>query len=235
MDRNPTEAFQSPPTVQEVVLAELRRELLSGDLRPGDLINQEHVAARLNVSAIPVREALRFFEGQGLVVYRARRQYMVPKLSVADLEEIFLLREQLESVAVTRGVPRLSEDDLKNLADRAAEFERLVKSRQRNNESISIAHREFMFCIFNASGLHILVRMLNNLWDMLEPYRALFVHRSLVTKAERVDLAAEKHAIVDAAERGDVPGVLDVIQRSAKRTLSQLTGTLTEDDGSDPA
>ena len=217
-----------PPTIQEVVLAELRREMLSGDLKPGEVINQEHVAARLGVSAIPVREALRMLEGQGLVVYRARRRYLVAELSVAGIQEVFLLRDQLEALAVTRGVPKADDDVLKRMEQAAHEFERAVKARQRDPERISVAHRDFMFAIFEASGMSTLLRILTNLWDMIDPYRALFVQRSLVTPPIRIELIEENQQLIDAVSQRDVKRVINIIKHHNERTHVAIIATLSD-------
>ena len=57
--------FRRPPTAQEAVLAEMRRAIVSGELKPGEPIRQEVLAERLGVSRVPVREALKILRGRG--------------------------------------------------------------------------------------------------------------------------------------------------------------------------
>ena len=61
--------FQRPPTAQEAVLAELRRFIATGRLRPGQQIIQDALAVQLGVSRVPLREALKILEGEGQVTY----------------------------------------------------------------------------------------------------------------------------------------------------------------------
>ena len=94
------------PTAQDRAAALLRAAILDGELLPGQRVNQEQWAARVGVSMIPVREALRALAGEGLVTYRPRRGYAVTELNLADLEEVYRLRSLLETDALLRGVPR---------------------------------------------------------------------------------------------------------------------------------
>src|SRR5690606_32639587 len=80
-----TSGFQKPPTAQQAVLAELRRFIASGSLRPGQQIRQDTLSAELGVSRVPLREALKILEGEGQVTYEAHRGYFVTELSLRDL------------------------------------------------------------------------------------------------------------------------------------------------------
>jgi DNA-binding GntR family transcriptional regulator len=81
-----------PPTTQEAVLAELRRMIARGEIRPGAQIVQDALADELGVSRVPLREALKMLEGEGLVTYRPHHGYFVTELSLADLLEVYRIR-----------------------------------------------------------------------------------------------------------------------------------------------
>lgn len=81
-----------PPTAQEFVLTELRRAIVSGQLRPGAAIRQDTLAESLGVSRVPLREALKILEGEGQVTYRPHRGYFVADLSYDDLREVYRIR-----------------------------------------------------------------------------------------------------------------------------------------------
>jgi DNA-binding GntR family transcriptional regulator len=84
-----------PSTTPQHVLDGLREAIIGGDLRPGERVRQEDVAARLGVSVAPVREALRILEQEGQVTYLPRRGYFVTELEYDDLAEIYGLRRLL--------------------------------------------------------------------------------------------------------------------------------------------
>ncbi len=95
-----------------VIADGLRAAILSGALAAGTQIRQEHVAAEYGVSHIPVREALRRLEAEGLVTIHANRGAFVSRLDAADARDIGDMRAALEMLAVRLSVPRAGPDDL---------------------------------------------------------------------------------------------------------------------------
>lgn len=120
---SPDEARRRPPTAQQFVLAELRRAITTGRLRPGAPIRQDALAEEFQVSRVPLREALKTLQGEGLVTYEAHRGYSVETLSLDDLREVYRIRQLLEEEAVRRAVARLTDADLR-LAEAQDEVER---------------------------------------------------------------------------------------------------------------
>ena len=86
--------------VQEAVVDRIRDMIVSGRLKPGDRLRQDELAATFGVSAMPIREALRQLQAEGLVTFEPRRGAAVSTLSVSEYEEIYLMREALEILAV---------------------------------------------------------------------------------------------------------------------------------------
>ena len=96
-------SFRRPPTAQEAVLAELRRAIAAGELRPGEQVLQDALAERFGVSRVPLREALKILEGEGQVTYRPHRGYFVAELDLDDLREVYRIRDLLETEAIDVG------------------------------------------------------------------------------------------------------------------------------------
>lgn len=102
-------------TAQELVLASVRRAILSGVLGPGARLRQEELADVFGTSRIPVREALRALEYEGLVASEPHRGFTVTTLDADDVEEVYDLRILLESEAVRLALPLLTDEDLEQL------------------------------------------------------------------------------------------------------------------------
>ena len=107
--------YSRPPTSQEAVLGEIRRAIMSRELQPGERVRQEQLAERLNVSRVPVREALKVLEAEGQVTYQAHRGYTVVALSLEELEEIYLARSLLEKEMTCRAVPKVDAGLIRHL------------------------------------------------------------------------------------------------------------------------
>jgi DNA-binding GntR family transcriptional regulator len=91
-----------PPAVPEAVISQIRLAIVDGTLAPGSRIKQEELAARLNVSRAPIRQALIVLKREGLVELRHHRGAIVTPLDLAFISDIYELREAIESHVVTR-------------------------------------------------------------------------------------------------------------------------------------
>jgi DNA-binding GntR family transcriptional regulator len=104
-------------TAQDHVLASMREQILSGALPPGTRLRQEKLAERFGTSRIPVREALRALEYEGLVRSSPYRGFTVTELDADDIEEVYDLRVVLEGHAVRLAVPLMTDEDLRDLEE----------------------------------------------------------------------------------------------------------------------
>lgn len=102
-------------TAPEFVLATLREAILDGHVPPGSRLRQEELATAFGISRIPVREALRVLEHEGLARSERHRGYTVATLDAEELESIYDLRIVLEGHAVRRAIPLLTPSDIEDL------------------------------------------------------------------------------------------------------------------------
>ena len=116
-------------TTQDLVIASLRIAILTGALGPGERLRQEDLAQRFRASRIPIREALRALEYEGLVVSEPNRGSRVVDLDPVDIEEVYDLRILLESKAIRLTAPLLDEHDFERIAASKAHFCRKIDSR----------------------------------------------------------------------------------------------------------
>ncbi|MEU5730460.1 GntR family transcriptional regulator [Streptomyces antimycoticus] len=181
----------------DLVAHELRVLIVSGRLRPGTHLVEGALAEQYDVSRGPVRDALRRLEAEGLVEAR-RRGVFVTGLTEEDVDELYTLRESLETLALTLAIGRAGPGgwepaerfvrDMRDAADRAA------------GGDFALADLEFHSQFYVLSG-H---RRLLAVW---EQYRPTFGVMLDVTNTQDVDLrpSAEAHADLLATVRaGDV-------------------------------
>jgi len=159
--------------IQDTVVDGIRDMILRGHLKPGDRLRQDELANTFGVSTMPVREALRQLQAEGLVVFRPRRGATVASLSVSDYEEIYFIREALETLAcrwAAEDFDRIPLDRLKLLLQEIEEAEENQEDAYRRVQQV----RAFFFTIFEASEKEHLLRILSNLWDLSQQYRLYF-------------------------------------------------------------
>ncbi|MFT5704945.1 MAG: DNA-binding GntR family transcriptional regulator [Shewanella sp.] len=98
-------------TRTQVVVEVLREKILSGDIAAGEPLRQSALAEELNVSRIPVREALLQLEAEGLVKFEAHKGATATVLSVEQVTELFELRAMIETDLLAKAIPNLSNED----------------------------------------------------------------------------------------------------------------------------
>jgi len=155
-----------PASVVDRVAKEIRRSILSGALKPGQNFSLREIATQLNVSFIPVREALRRLEAQGLVVTRPGRSATVAPMSHEDLHGIYRLRRQLEPEIAARSCTILSEADYRRIEGYVGMFgdERL------GIDEIYEAHHQFHLELLRPAATAWDIRTLEGLWHAAERY-----------------------------------------------------------------
>ena len=156
-------------TLAEKAFSSLHDLILTGGLVPGQRLLIEELAERLDMSPMPIREALRRLDAVGLVEHVPHRGARVAELSVADLREVYEARLALEPLAVRHAAERFTGED----AERAtAALARHVDGYRRDDApSAWAAHTEFHFALYRAAGSRWLLRLITPLWESSERYR----------------------------------------------------------------
>jgi DNA-binding GntR family transcriptional regulator len=152
--------------VTELVTAELRRSILSGALSPGQSFSLREIAGMLNVSFIPVREALRNLENEGLVLIQPGRSATVAPINLKDLEAIYRLRRLIEPDLARRSCLLISDAELDKLDGQAVEF----GDEARSMDAIYDGHHEFHLALLGPAATTWDTRMLTMLWRAAERY-----------------------------------------------------------------
>lgn len=178
------------------VAAYLRGAILGGDLRPGDRIRQAEVADRLGASRLPVREALRILEAEGLTEHEAHKGARVPRLSQHEVEVIYEMRERLEPLAISESLGRLAEADLERIE--------AVQQRIEHNDDVEKfldLDREFHMLTYGGCHLDTLMSMVTRLWNATQHYRRAYV--ALGGRDRMWVVNVEHRLILDALVRHD--------------------------------
>jgi DNA-binding GntR family transcriptional regulator len=156
----------SSRSVVAQVTEELRRAILSGVLAPGQEFSLREIATMLDVSFIPVREALRSLEGEGLVVIRPGRSATVAPLDLDDLHAIYRLRRVLEPELARRSCLLLTVDQLDRLEAQAVQF----GDENLGMDGIYSSHLQFHLALLEPAATTWDTRMLTTLWRAGERY-----------------------------------------------------------------
>jgi DNA-binding GntR family transcriptional regulator len=161
-------AFQSQKSVSEVVADTLRLAILRGQLLPGQAMPQAEIAKQFGVSRAPVRDAFRQLETEGLIVTHPRGGAVVADLTPDEIEEVFMIRETLETTALRRSVPRMTDLDL-------IHAEAVLDQIDLDANTAHLAELNWAFheSLYSASRLPRLLSIIRNLNNSALPYHHL--------------------------------------------------------------
>jgi DNA-binding GntR family transcriptional regulator len=198
------------------VASYLREAILGGELRPGDRIRQEEVAAKLGASRLPVREALRMLEAEGLTEHEPHKGARVPRLTQHEVEVIYRMRERLEPLALVESLPRLD----------AADHERLeeVQGRIEDNDDLEKfldLDREFHMLTYSGCAIEPLNQNITRLWNSTQHYRRAYV--ALGGRSRMWVVNAEHRLILDAVVRRDAADAERYLEGHIRRTRMELS------------
>jgi DNA-binding GntR family transcriptional regulator len=179
------------------VVEHLRTEILTGNLKPGDRIRQEAIAQAMGTSRIPVREALSRLQNEGLVTLTSHVGARVAELDVAELDEVYQIRERLEPLAIAESAPRLTNAQLQGLADYVEQMEACADVSD-PSEWVDL-DRRFHLASYAGCRMPRLLDMIDGLWNATQQYR-----RAYTRLPERFALAHQEHRLIlEALERRD--------------------------------
>ena len=213
-------------TLSELAERKLREAIISGELPPGAPRRLQEQIERLEMSSVPIREALRYLERSGLVKRQPHRGTVVTEMSSDDLRDTYDLRMELESLAVRRAAERMTDEDQDRLE---ALLEEYTTTWQADSEITRHLHRELHMSIYAIAGSTWLERLVPMLWDNSERYRRFSIeyrtkadileeHRRLVELCTARDSAGAVAALRDHL-RKNIEGAIEAIREQERASL----------------
>jgi DNA-binding GntR family transcriptional regulator len=207
------------PTRVEECLARIRTMVLSGELLPGQKVHQAELAEQLNISRIPVREALATLHAEGVLEHKPNTGFTVARFSGEDLSQIYLMRRLLETEL-------LRSLDLETV-DLAA-MQKVNKAMKAigsaaNRDVYQKLNRQFHFLLFDASPMQLIRQEVSKLWYMSGFYRSLYLYET----DSFAHLSDEHDQIIEAVKVRDVKRLIkeaDKHRSGTERLVVQRLG-----------
>ena len=134
-------------TRTQLVVETLREKILSGEIKAGQPLRQAALADELNVSRIPVREALLQLEAEGLVAFEPHKGATATELSAAQVDELFELRAMLESELLASSLPNITDEKLEEASDILAKLNKALGKENAAN-TWSELNSEYHNCLY---------------------------------------------------------------------------------------
>jgi DNA-binding GntR family transcriptional regulator len=197
------------------VADELRTAILHGVYPPGTRLRQEELAGQYGASRVPVREALRLLESEGLVTLVANAGAWIAKLSLDECVELYQVRERIEPLLLRYSLPTLDDRRIDHLAALAEQ----MRGTSDVEEFLEL-DREFHLGSYAGAGTSFLGPTVERLWNTTQHYRRAFT-RLLDADSHRI-VHDEHHMLVSAIRDRDSDEAERVLQGHIRRTRRQL-------------
>ena len=212
--------IKSPISMEQFAYQAIKEAILTFHFLPGENLVESVLAAQLNISKTPVRDALTQLVRDGFIEKLPFKGYYVTRVSCQDMVDIFEVRSMLEGLAARCAVARM-------LPEQIAEAEALVDAHTRaaaegNNDLASQTNRDFHQLLIQCGGSDRVIDILNHLDEHLQRYRIL----SNISNGRLAKSAEEHEEIMAAIQRGDADGA----EEAARRHLLSVSEDLARQD-----
>ena len=188
-------------SLTQIVVESLRQRIFEGEYTPGMRLNIADLAQTFGASAVPVREALRSLEAEGLIEFRLNRGVVVRNLSREVVRELFLIRSPLESLAGAEAARLATPEDVEELEEIVARMEKNIGS-----ESWHKSHSLFHERLHRICRLPRLIQLVDGLRGQMRPYSKIYLQNR-----DHVRLAQKEHREMVACLRRHDPETMSRI------------------------
>jgi DNA-binding GntR family transcriptional regulator len=230
--QNATDSAIPRQSLTSAVADKLRDQIIRGEIPEGAQLRQDAIATQYQVSRIPVREALRQLDAEGLIAIVPNRGAIVPALSPDDVEELFSIRALLEPEVLKLSIPHMTEQDFTE----AAAILRKYVSELRRADHVSAWGRlnwQFHSTLYSRAVLPRFMAVIRNVNNSGERYTRLQLY--LTHGIKRAN--EEHHKILELCRNRDVPAACTLLRdhilhagQSLKEVLQQRRTTQTDSE-----
>lgn len=218
----PPELTHTKP-IREIIYEYLREAILDGRLKPGERLIERDLAEKFRASRTPIREALRKLETEDFLEYLPRRGDIVKGVNPEDIEEVYILREMMESVAIRRSVAHLTDAGIESLRQ-AVEKTNQAQQEDRVGDVIA-GLREFDAVLLDACKMKRLRGFVNSLQESLRSYRKF----NLSHPERRARAVREHQEIFAAVLARDADRAEGLVRRHIQAARDSLLASLAKE------
>ena len=214
-------AVESKP-IREAAYETLKHAIVTGEIPAGSRIVETDYADRMHISRTPLREALRKLERDGLVEYVLRRGVVVRAFTIADVEEIYTIRNALEMLTLPAIIQNATEEDIRHLRALLAEMDPFDE--EGNIPELSPRARAFHAYLTRISKMNRILRVIEGQDEYITRFSAV----SIAKENRRHAAHQEHHRLVDYVENRDLESFEQLMRKHIDRSKQTCLMALEE-------
>lgn len=163
-------------SIADITRDHIENLIITNEFKPGQQIKEEDISERLGVSRPPIREAFKVLEGQGLVVRRPRRGTFVPEMTKKDVQEIYMLKASLYSLATSQAMDRFTDKHRKTLCAIVQDMAQAVDTDECDVLKYQKIHQKFHVMIMDIADNNRLMNFASNLHKQIRRFSYQSLH-----------------------------------------------------------
>ena len=204
-------AVENKP-IRDIAYETLKHAIVIGEIPAGSRIVETEYAERMHISRTPLREALRKLERDGLVEYLPRRGVIVRTFTVADVDEIYTIRNALEMLTLPAVVQNATPEDIHELRRILSEMDPLDE--KNDIQAVSPRARAFHARFTSISGQNRIVHII----ESQDEYLRRFSEMSIAKEKRRHAAHQEHHEMVNLVEKHDLENLEKLMRKHIERS-----------------
>jgi DNA-binding GntR family transcriptional regulator len=204
-------SIESKP-IREIAYETLKHAIITGQIPAGARIVETEYADRLHISRTPLREALRKLERDGLVEYVLRRGVVVRAFTIADVEEIYTIRNALEMLTLPAIIENATPEDIRSMREKLHEMDVYIE--KNDIEGVSPLARSFHDQLTSISGLNRILRVIQSQDEYIRRFSAM----SIAKETRRKSAHEEHYKLVEYVENKDLDNFAHLMQKHIERS-----------------
>ncbi|MGI6784320.1 MAG: GntR family transcriptional regulator [Aminivibrio sp.] len=210
-------------TSADYAYQELRHRIITKQLKPGQRLPEVNIAVQMGVSRTPVREALRRLASEGLVIIIPNSGARLAAPTLREIQDTFLVREQLECLAISLAAEKIGERHLRRLEEALLEEARAID--EKNLETYLEVNEAFHKAVADAGGNRVLAEYVENILARTNAYVVFYDPFYNAESPVTVDSHKE---ILMALRAHDVEKSVKLMKRHLKDAVAGLSQALEE-------
>lgn len=206
--------------IREIAYEVLKHAIITGEIPAGERIVETDYAERLHISRTPLREALRKLERDGLVEYVLRRGVVVRAFTIADVEEIYTIRNALEMLTLPAIIRNATEEDIVGLKERLREMDEVMA--HGDIETLSPMARAFHSQLTGLCHQNRILRVIEGQDEFITRFSAMAIRQ----ENRRTQAHEEHYKLVEYVEKRDLEHLEKLMRKHIERSKENCLAAL---------
>jgi GntR family transcriptional regulator, rspAB operon transcriptional repressor len=211
---------EHPSSIKEIAYENIKRQIILGNIKPGRWLREQELADAMEISRAPIREAFNQLERDGFIKILPRKGARVISISEKEVEDIFEIRETLESLAIQKSLKNISLERLNHIAIKFEKFKSRPAEKSIRLEYLSL-DKEFHDLLIQHCNNNMLMNLLASIQEKVHWLRGFSLDNHSFAQS------IEEHiAIISAIQRKNEKLVLSNLirhlERAKESTISEI-------------